>query len=140
MSGIASSGNSMSTTGPITRATRPVAGPLVWSTVASTVVAVILASLRWAGGSSGGESVVCSGRQGVGTGDDLADLLGDVRLTGLVGQSGVRADQVLGVVRRRVHRALPGRELGGRRVEQDGVDPLLHVARQERVQHGLGRG
>src|SRR5687767_8324804 len=119
----------MSTTGPITRATRPVPGPLVCSTVDSTVVAVILASLRWAGGSSGGESFrVCSGRQGVGPGDDLADLLGDVRLTCLVGQSGVRADQVLGVVRRRVHGPLTGSELGRGGVEQHRVDALLDVA------------
>src|SRR5581483_2369997 len=101
MAGIASTGNSTSTTGPITRAMRP--------TVVVSTVAVIKDSLvTWS-------SVVR--RRGVGKGvdatDDLADFLGDAGLASLVRDPGVLLDQLGRVVGRRLHRLLTGSELRG---------------------------
>src|SRR5690349_3759587 len=94
MSGMASTGYSTSTTGPITRAMRPVVPPAV-SLVSSTVAVMSLLSL---------DSSFCLGvRQGVHAADDLADLLGDAGLTGLVGHPGVLLDELVGVVGRRLH-------------------------------------
>src|SRR5690625_6724540 len=98
---MASVGNSMSTTGPMTRATRPTPGcPLVWP-AGSVAVAVMSLSLRSTRGSPGG---LCVGQWAVRVGrsrcgervrarHDLADLLGDLGLAGLVGQPGVHADR-----------------------------------------------
>lgn len=63
MSGMASTGNSTSTTGPVTRATRP--------TLVSTVCAVISLFPR------------CGVSQRVRATDDLADFLGDLGLARL---------------------------------------------------------
>src|SRR4051794_5506151 len=137
ISGIWSAGNSMSTTGPITRATRPTPGPAACSIETSLAVAVICLSLRSCGAVP--RWVCGSGGEGVGARHDLADLLGDLGLAGLVGQARVHAHQVLGVLRGGVHRALAGGQLGRRRLQQAAVDPAAHVHRQERVEHGLRR-
>src|SRR5918998_595858 len=141
-SGIASRGNSTSTTGPVTRTTRPV----VWVVGRSSVTVT--------GCSSGGSQVQCprrgggvegsvvgaGGHQRVGAADDLADLLGDLRLPGLVGLAGQVLRQFLGVVRRRLHRPPARGRLGGRGLEQRRVDAGGDVLRQQRVEQGLGRG
>ena len=57
--------------------------------------------------------------------DDLADLLGDLGLAGLVGDAGVLHYQLVGVVGRRLHRALAGGELGRGRLQQAVVDAAL---------------
>src|SRR3712207_2500628 len=104
-SGIASRGNSTSTTGPVTRTTRPAA--VVCEVVGRSSVTVICTALlplglRWSGK---GGSVVGTGRdQRVGSADDLADLLGDLGLTSLVGLPGQVLGQLLGVVGGRLHR------------------------------------
>src|SRR5690348_3078143 len=100
----------MSTTGPMTRATRPVPPALWVSGVSVTVAVMCVVPLRSVFRCS---SDACGGER-VGAADDLADLLGDLGLAGLVGQPGVEADEVLGVVRRRLHRALSGGLLAGR--------------------------
>src|SRR5450756_3251250 len=77
---MASAGNSMSTTGPITRATRP--------TATSVALAFMSLSLCSAGAPSGwGGTGVFGVRsrlpgERVGTGHDLADLLRDLGLAG----------------------------------------------------------
>src|SRR4051794_30056523 len=135
-SGIASRGNSTSTTGPVTRTTRPV--PVVSWVVGRSSVTVICAALLPSGSvvlrlecppvvaagaaTTGGwsvgaarpaTSVVTAGRdERVGAADDLADLLGDLRLTGLVRLPGQVLGQLLGVVRGRLHRPPPRRGLG----------------------------
>src|SRR3954451_19575924 len=101
----------MSTIGPMTRATRPTPGVSAGLAVSSTVVAVMsgLASFVRSGAPAGAVSCGrCSGgSECVGARHDLADLLGDLTLAGLVGQPRVHADEVLGVLGRGVHRALP---------------------------------
>ena len=71
MDGMASGGNSTSTTGPVTRAIRPTP-VVVWSCV---TVIFLTHFPRYR-------------RQRVGSADDFADLLGDLRLAGLVGLAG----------------------------------------------------
>src|SRR5665647_861494 len=99
---MASAGNSMSTTGPITRATRP--------TATSVALAFISLSLCSAGARSGwggtGVSGVRSRLSGerVGTGHDLADLLGDLGLAGRVRAAGEAPDEVLRILGGGVHR------------------------------------
>src|SRR5687768_11947771 len=101
----------MSTTGPMTREIRPTepALPLVW--VSSTVAVISLTQL-------------CSlvGSVGIGKGvdatDDLADFLGNAGLAGLVGDSRVLLDELVGVVRRGLHRLLSGGQLGGGSLQQ----------------------
>src|SRR4051795_981348 len=144
ISGIESTGNSMSTTGPMTRAIRPPApspAPVFFS---STVAVMSLNSLRLAWTRGLGLVRLLAGSVGVGervhATDDLADLLGDARLPGLVGDAGVLLDELLGVVRRGLHRLLPSGELGGRGLEQREEDAALDVLGQQRVQHLLGRG
>src|SRR5690625_4143077 len=131
MSGMASGGNSMSMTGPMTRAIRPTPGsPASAAGVSDAVVVMSILRCGW-----------CSaGGQGVGTRDDLADLLGDLGLPGLVGEPGVVADDVLGVLHRSVHGALAGGELGGGGLQQRVEHPGADVARQQRVQHPFGGG
>src|SRR6476659_5467069 len=120
----------MSTTGPMTRAMRPVPAEPAWAAF-SVTVAVMSVSLS-ALGSGGG--------QRVGSADDLADLLGDLGLAGLVGQPGVQADEVGRVVGRRLHGALPGGLLAGRGLQQAVEDAAADVARQQRVEDGLDAG
>src|SRR5262249_59918077 len=127
MSGICSVANSTSTTGPMTRATwpmRPAPPPLVaWS----SWVAVISTSLA-----------PCDRLgQRVGTPDDLADFLGNLRLAGLVGLAAELLEQIVGVVGGRLHGAPPRRDLDGGALQQRVVDPVLHVPREQRIQHGL---
>src|SRR4051794_13413559 len=102
MSGIASTGYSTSTTGPITRAIRPVE-PVPVSLVSSTVA--VISPLPLLG------FCLCIGKR-VHAADDLADLLGDTGLAGLVGHPCELLDELVGVVGRRLHRLLPRRELG----------------------------
>src|SRR6476646_3465975 len=134
MSGIESTGNSMSTTGPMTRAIRPPV-PSVAVLFSSAVAVMSLNSLtvrRWLFGRSVGVG------QGVHATDDLADFLGDARLPGLVGDTGVLLDQLFGVVSRRLHGPLARGQLRGRRLEQREEDAALDVLGEQGVQH-LGR-
>src|SRR6516164_3007928 len=98
-----SSANSTSTTGPMTRATRPVpaaASPLSagppWPVLST--VAVMCSSL----------TRCARGGQRAGAADDLADFLGDLGLPCVVGLTGQRLDQIVGVVGGRLHRAPAG--------------------------------
>src|SRR3954454_8735087 len=123
ISGIDSAGNSMSTTGPMTRDTRPV--PPDAACVADSLRVAVIA-LSSAGGRVG---------QRVRTADDLADLLRDLGLAGVVRQPGVGLDQLVGVVGGRLHGTLAGCELARRRHQQRVEDAALDVLRQQRVQH-----
>src|SRR6476619_5959164 len=133
ISGIESTGNSMSTTGPMTRAIRPPV-PSVAVFFSSAVAVMSLNSLccrgvrRWLFGRS-----VRVGQR-VDATDDLADLLGDARLPGLVGDAGVLLDQLFGVVRRGLHRLLPGCQLGGGRLQEGDEDAALDVLRGQLVE------
>src|SRR4051794_23396094 len=133
---MASMGYSTSTTGPITRATLPVAPPEPVSLVSSTVAVMSLSLTALLPG-----CLCCVGKRvqsptsvlseprplsglclGVGqrvhATDDLADLLGDAGLTGLVGNPGVLLDELVRVVGRGLHGLLPGGQLGSSRLEQ----------------------
>src|SRR6476660_10428077 len=135
ISGIESTGNSMSTTGPMTRAIRPPV-PSVAVLFSSAVAVMSLNSLtvrRWLFGRSVGVG------QGVHATDDLADFLGDARLPGLVGDTGVLLDELFGVVRGGLHRPLPRRQLGGRGLQQREEDAALDVLREQGVQHLVRR-
>src|SRR3954447_10546985 len=140
-SGIASRGNSTSTTGPVTRTTRPVAASVgeVDGRSSVTVMCSALLPCRclayvW------GRSVVGAGRhERIGAADDLADLLGDLGLAGLVGLPREVLGQLLGVVGGRPHRPAPGRGLRGGRLEHRRVDPGGDVLRQQCVEQRLGR-
>src|SRR5579872_118683 len=105
-----SAGNSTSTTGPVTRATRPVpaavVGPSPLAAEFSTV-AVMSSSLTRRARIG----------QRVGAADDLADFLGDLGLPCVVRLTGQRLDQVVRVVGGRLHGAPPGGQLRGRRSE-----------------------
>src|SRR5215207_11610086 len=101
MSGVWSAGNSTSTTGPITRETRPIP-PAGASVSCSSTVAVI-----WFPHSSvvipGHSEVIslCGGGcfgKGARSADDFGDLLGDLGLPGLVCFPGQTLDQLLCVV------------------------------------------
>src|SRR5699024_332260 len=125
MSGREPTGNSTSTTGPVTRAIRPVAvapAAAVPSTVAVTFLLTSGAGTR------------------VGAAGNLTDLVGDLGLTRLVGQTGQVLGEFLGVVRGGLHRGPPGRLLGGGRLQEGEVDPVDHVLRQQLVQDLLRRG
>src|ERR1700728_4450743 len=112
MPGIWSAGNSTSTTGPMTRTTRPVPSDVAASGVFSSVV-VMACSLTPCGR-------LC---QRVSAPDDLADFLGDLGLPGLVSLQRKLVQQVIGIVRRRLHGPAPGGDLGRRRVQQRVEDP-----------------
>ena len=58
--------------------------------------------------------LLCGSGERVGPADDLADLLGDLGLAGLVGLTAQGLDELFGVVRRRLHGAATGCVLGGR--------------------------
>src|SRR4051812_15752548 len=110
-SGIASRGNSTSTTGPVTRTTRPVAC-VCWVVGRSSVTVICTALLPSGCGGVASSGRACpasvgraGGDQRVGAADDLADLLGDLGLSGLVGLPGEVLGQLLGVVGGRLHRA-----------------------------------
>src|SRR6478736_3245188 len=104
MPGIESCGNSMSTTGPVTRAMRPTPpGCAVEAWASAVAVVMILISL--VGG------LLCRAQR-VRAADDLGDLLGDLRLTGVVRETRVVGDEFVGVVARGLHRLLRGRVLG----------------------------
>src|SRR3954447_19039473 len=90
-----SGANSTSTTGPMTRTTRPVPPPLCVE-VPSSTVAVILHS----------HSLFASFCQGFGAADDLHDFLRDLCLAGRVCVPGERLDQLVRVVTGRLHRPL----------------------------------
>src|SRR3954452_1553969 len=87
ISGIESEGNSMSTTGPMTRAMRPVLPWPDWVWVSSTVAVMSLTHSGLLGSGSFGGGVGVG--QGVHAADDLADLLGDAGLACLVGDLAV---------------------------------------------------
>src|SRR5215469_6857595 len=125
MSGMSSTENSTSTTGPITRATRPVPSPAACPAAACSAVAVMIS--------------LTPDRLGerVRTADNLADFLGNLGLPRLVGVSGELLEQFVGVVSGRLHRPPPRRDLGGRRVDQRVEHPAFHVPRQQRVKHLL---
>src|SRR5688572_14572607 len=140
ISGIESDGNSMSTTGPMTRAIRPVLPAPDWVWVSSAVAVIVFSlthgvrcCLRYGGLVGGGVGV---GQRVHGTGD-LADLLGDAGLAVLVGVLGVLLDQFFGVVGRGLHRLLAGGQLGRRGLEQREEDAALDVLGQQLVEHAL---
>src|SRR5689334_16867537 len=128
MPGIESEANSMSTTGPMTRAIRPtLPAAAAVDSVAVAVMSLTSPSLLAGGGI--GERVHAS--------DDLADFLGNTGLTGLVGDTGELLDQLFGVVRGGLHRLLAGGELGGRGLQQGQEDAAVDVLGKQRVQHLL---
>src|SRR5205085_1556142 len=109
-SGIESRGNSTSTTGPVTRTTRPAAAPVCAVDGRSSVTVMCAALLPCGVSVLDGDkarkvgSVVGAGRhERVGAADDLADLLGDLGLAGLVGLPREVLRQLLGVVGGRLH-------------------------------------
>src|SRR5919107_1531174 len=123
-SGTSPRGNSTSTTGPRMRVMRPTAPCEPFCSVPSAVAVdwVIVAPLLG---------------EGVGAANDLADLLRDLGLAGLVRFPGQVVDQVVRVVGRRLHRALPGRRLRRRGVEQGREHPRAEVLRHEPVEEHL---
>src|SRR5690242_9115309 len=137
MSGIASAGNSMSTTGPITRAIRPVPVASVPGAFSFSVAAVAVMALSLHFGRYWGligrcarrsrphfrSSSVARRREGVRAADDLADLLRDLGLARGVGEPRELLDDVGGVVRRGLHRPLPRRVLAGRGLQEAVEDP-----------------
>src|SRR5690349_15184072 len=104
MSGIASCGNSTSTTGPVTRATRPTTAVSVFSAVR------LMASSLSCG--------LFARRQSVGAADDLGDLLRDLGLASIVAQAGVVGDELVGVVAGGLHRLLRRGVLRSRRLKE----------------------
>src|SRR5688572_15128136 len=98
ISGSPSGGNSTSTTGPATFTIRP--------TLLASLISVSI--LGFENPSPAGLG------QRLGTAHDLGDRCGDLRLTGTVRLDGQDPDQVLGVVRRRLHRPPPGAVFRGR--------------------------
>src|SRR5690242_11041888 len=110
----------MSTTGPVTRATRPTP-PSVASTACDFLVAVAMVSLP---------VVLLSRTEGVSAAHDLGNLLGDLRLARVVRKAGVVADELVGVVARRLHRLLRGGLLRGGRLQQCVEDAALDVDRE----------
>src|SRR5260370_37507552 len=118
MSGISSTPNSTSTIGPITRATRPVPSLAACPAAACSAIAVIIS--------------LAPDRLGerVRTADNLADFLGNLCLPRLVGVPGEPFEQLIGVVRGRLHRPSAGGDLRGRRGAQPGGEPALHLPPQ----------
>merc|ERR1719201_1544255 len=70
----------------------------------------------------------------VGAGDDLHELLGDLRLARAVHLALEAALQVLRVVRRRLHRGHTRRELRGNRFLQRAQELAVEVKRQDRIE------
>src|SRR5690554_5061285 len=121
---MASVGNSMSTTGPMTREIRPTEPAAPEAFVSSTVAVMSLTSPH---------SLLAGVRvgKGVDATDDLAEFLGTASLAGLVGDSLVLLDELVGVVRGRLHRLLTGCQLGGGSLQQGEEDAALDVAREQ---------
>src|SRR5215203_3545164 len=109
MSGIWSTGNSTSTTGPITRDTRPTPPAGASDFLSSTVAVMARPSLLGGGGGFG---------QSTRSADDLGNLLGDFCLPGLISFPSQAFDQLLGVVRGRLHRLLPTGEFRCRGLQE----------------------
>src|ERR1700712_896745 len=103
----------MSTTGPVTRAMRPTPPGCAVEAWASAVAVVMIRSLSLG-------RLLCRAER-VRAADDLGDLLGDLRLTGVVRKTRVVGDELVGVVARGLHRLLRGRVLRGRGL-QHGVE------------------
>src|SRR5690606_35029472 len=148
-SGMEPRGNSTSTTGPMTRTTRPAAPPvrLVLSCVTAAVIGV--GSLRvwlrpgragWYGPFAQAAALlvaVRARRQRVHAADDLADFLRDLGLTDRVGLALQDAGEFVGVVGGRLHCGAPSRRLGCRCLEQRRVDTRVDVLRQQRRQQHI---
>src|SRR5579859_2465382 len=100
IAGIESAGNSTSTTGPITRAMRPVAPAVATASGAVAVMSLTspgmacCQSIEWAEAAGG------LGVERVRARDDLGELLRDLRLAGGVAQSRVLLDQLGRIVAR----------------------------------------
>src|SRR6266540_411827 len=125
-SGKSSMENSMSTTGPITRTTRPLPFP------SSSAISLI---------PSRSSRLVAGGRaERLGRAHDVHDLRGDLGLTGLVRHPSQHLGQLLRVLGGGLHGPSPVRVLRRRRLEQRGVDLRDHVLGQELVQDRRGLG
>src|SRR5690606_3076291 len=97
-------GNSTSTTGPITRTTRPLAALVRLES--SRVTAAVISRF-----SSCVSVAFRAGRQGIHAADDFADFLRDVGLPQRVGLPGQGTRQFIGVVGGRLHCGAPSRML-----------------------------
>src|SRR6476646_8682243 len=123
ISGMASGGNSTSTTGPAMATTRPSLSWVSGVGSAVTVISMLLLLRFLAKGSAVAE--------GFGTAHDFHDLGGDRVLAGAVHRAGETGDQVLGVVGGRLHGPLTGGVLRRRGVEQRGVHARFGVTREQ---------
>src|SRR5210317_642838 len=121
IAGSASWGNSTSTTGPVTRATRPVVVAFV---VAVFVISLSLSLLRRS--------------EGVGAAHDFGNLLGNFSLASVVRQAGVFTDQLVGVVTGRLHRLLASSVFSRRGLQHGGEDSVLDVDRKQGIQNVIG--
>ena len=81
-----------------------------------------------------------AGSEGLGTSDDLHDLGRDGVLAGTVHDPPQGLEQLVGILGGSRHRPLAGGVLGGRRLQQRGVDEGLRVERDEPGQELLGIG
>src|SRR6266545_1022486 len=125
-SGRSSSGNSTSTTGPITRTTRPL--PFPSSSAISSIP------------SRSSQLVAGSRTQRLGRAHDVHDLRGDLGLARLVGHACQHLGQLLRVLGRGLHGPSPVRVLRSGRLEQRGIDLRDHVLGQELVEDRRGLG
>src|SRR5579875_3818594 len=148
ISGRAPGGNSTSTTGPVMATMRPSASWCDSVVDSSTAVVMVLlwgwgaARLRRVGVLVGLEPHVlgAGAAQGLGAADDLHDLGGDRLLAGAVHDPGEGGDEVVGVVRGRLHGPLPGGVLRGRRRQEGGQHLALQPAGQEAAEQLAGLG
>src|SRR6516225_3449030 len=108
-----SAANSTSTTGPMTRATRPVPAAVSPLSAVFATVAVMCSSL----------TCCARGGQRAGAADDLADFLGDLGLPCVVRLTGQRLEQIVRVIGGRLHGAPARGQLGRRRLQQRVEDP-----------------
>src|SRR5690606_4664789 len=107
-SGLAPRGNSTSTTGPMTRMTRPTAAPV------RLELSCVTAAVIWIGSLPALLVAVRARRQRVHAADDFADFLRDLGLTHRVGFALQHAGQFVGVIGGRLHCGAPSRGLGCR--------------------------
>ena len=137
ISGSACGGNSTSMTGPAIATMRPFSrrslrcGSVATVVIRLSSVAMGIVELMM-GAAAGSESL--------GTADDLHDLGRDGVLAGTVHDPPQGLEQLVGVLGGRRHRPLAGGVLGGRRLQQRGVDEGLRVVRDEPGQELLGVG
>src|SRR6476660_8311806 len=105
--------------------------PVIWITlpVAVFVAVAMLVSSSWVGASTG-----------LRAGRNLDHLAGDVRLANLVVAQREVLDEVLGVLRRVLHRDHAARFLARLGLEDCLVDAGGHVARQELLEDGARVG